>query len=270
MNIFEINTTEKAKNTIKKIAKRNNLDYDFVYYIFSFCWNYDEHYFKQIKDLDKDNEYGKRKEIICDKLNIQINKLNKNNVIEKLYERLLEKDVETLKNNFLYGSQNGNNGYISEYATYHYLANATKEKLETLYWGNNYNYNEESIIKSIFLKIYNGGMGAKNGLEYCYTDLIIKLPYEVKEFTVNDWTNEFIKEIEGNKLTLIEIIKILRHYCKGDKYYLQTILEALSYSGILKVPNYEINNKFLPDFRDTKSKHFYSNEWTYPLRFWNE
>jgi hypothetical protein len=48
------------------------------------------------------------------------------------------------------------------------------------------------------------------------------------------------------------------------------VLEALSYSGILKVPNCNINNVFLPDYRDTKSKHYYSNEWAYPLMYWNE
>jgi hypothetical protein len=275
MNILEINTTEKAKIKIKRIAKNNNLSYDFVYNLASFVWNFnedyhDKYYSKWVENLTVDNEYIKRKEIILNELYLQENILNKNNIIKKLYNGLLEKYIEIMKNNFLYGSLNGNNGFISEYATYYYLTNATKERLETLYWGSEVAYNEESIMKSVFMKIYNGGMGARNGLEYCYTDLIIKLPYETKKVTVTDWTANFIKEIENNKLTLTDLIKILRHYCKGDKYFLQIILEALSYSGILKVKNHDIKKIFLPDFRDTKSKHYYSNEWTYPLRFWNE
>ena len=64
MNISEINSTDKAKNKIKRIAKDNNLDYEFVYSIFSFCWNYDltkmGWSIGWVKDLDRDNEYLRR------------------------------------------------------------------------------------------------------------------------------------------------------------------------------------------------------------------
>lgn len=271
MNIIEVNTTERAKNAIKKLAKNNDLDYEFVYFLFSFCWNYDKQYFRQIKatDLDIDDEYGKRKNIICDKLNLQFNVLDKDYVIEKVYNSLSKIDTDKLWSNFLYGSVNGHNGYISEYSSYYYLANATKENLRTLFWKGD-NPNEERIIRSIFLKLFNGGMGARNSLEYSYTDLVIKIPYTTKEFIAKDWTEDFMKDITGSGLTLTDLMKSLRQYCKGDKYFLQLILEALSYSGILKVPNIDAKNIFLPDYREIKSKHFYSNEWTYPLRLWNE
>lgn len=272
MNILEINTTEQAKKAIKKLAKSNDLDYEFVYFLFSFCWNYDKQYFRQIKkiDLEIDDEYMRRKKIICDELNLQCNVLEKNYAIEKLYDCLSEIDTNILWRNFLHGSANGHNGYVSEYASFYYLSNATKENLETLFWKNGDNPNEDSIMNSIFLKLFNGGIDARNSLLYSYTDLIIKMPYTTTEFVVKDWTKDFIKDITGEKLTLTDLIKILRQYCKGDKLFLQTILEVLSYSGILKVPNIDIQNIFLPDYRDVKSKHFYSNEWKYPLRLWSE
>ena len=269
MNIVEVNTTEKAKNAIKRLAKKNNLDYEFVYLLFSFCWNYDKEYFRDKNDLEIDDEYIRRKKIICDKLNIQANELDKKYVIEKVYESLLNTDTDILWKNFLYGSVNGHNGYISEYSAYHYLANATKENLDTLFWHKD-NLNEDSIISSLFFKLYNGGWGPRSSLTGSYVDLVIKLPYTTKEFVVQDWTEDFIKDITGNKLTLTDLIKTLRLYCKGDKTFLQIVLEALSYSGILKVPNIDVKNIFLPDFREIKSKHFYSNEWQYPLRLWNE
>lgn len=271
INIIEINTTEKARKAIEKIAKRNDLDYEFVYFLFSFCWNYDKQYFQQLKkgDLEIDDEFVRRKKIICDKLNLQNNELEKKYAIEKLYDKLSEIDTNILWQNFLYGSANSHNGYISEYATYHYLTNATKENLETLFWSGN-NHNEESIMNSIFFKLFNGGLNAPNSLLGSYTDLIVKLPYKTKEFTVKDWTKDFVKEITESKQSLTDLIKILRQYCKGDKLFLQAILQSLSYSGVLKVPNIDVKNIFLPDYRDVKSKHFYSNEWTYPLRLWNE
>jgi hypothetical protein len=47
-------------------------------------------------------------------------------------------------------------------------------------------------------------------------------------------------------------------------------LEALAYSGRIKVPGYDISKEFIPDYRNKLSKHHYANEWTYPLRFWNK
>ena len=40
MKVTDINTTDKAKKKIQTIAKNNNLDYELVYYIFCFHWNY--------------------------------------------------------------------------------------------------------------------------------------------------------------------------------------------------------------------------------------
>jgi hypothetical protein len=273
MNIFEVNTTEKAKNKIKKIAKNNNLDYELVYFILSFCWNYDLNKIGLdtgwVKDLEKDNEYLRRMKIICDKINLEEIVLNKREAIEKLYNTLFEINTEILKNNFLHGSKNGNKCYISEYSSFYYLNNATKGKLETLYWDEG-KANIESTFKSIFLKLHNGGIGARNSLRYLCDDLTIKMPYETKGFVVKDWTSDFIKNIYENNFSLTDLVKELRQYCKGDKYFLQIVLEALSFSGILKVPDNDISEIFLPDYKDKKSKHFYSNEWSYPLRYWNE
>jgi hypothetical protein len=273
MNILEVNSTEKAKNKIKKIAQNNNLDYEFVYSILSFCWNYDKNKMGLdigwVKNLDMDNEYSKRLNIVCDKINLKENLLNKDETIEKLYNNLSKVNTEKLKNDFLYGSQHGNKCYISEYSSFYYLNNATKEKLGTLYWNDN-KPTIESLMKSIFLKLHNGGMDARNGLQYLCVDLTIKLPYLENETVANDWTNDFIKNIVIEKYTLSDLIKQLKQYCKGDKYFYQIILQAISFSGILKVAKIDVSKLFLPDYRNIKSKHFYSNEWSYPLRFCNE
>jgi len=273
MNITEVNQMEKSKKKLIGIAQKNNLDYQFVYFLFSFFWNFDKEYLREVKNLDFDNEYINRKNIICDELKIKEETLSKKDIIEKLYNRLLKVDNEKLKNNFMYGSLNGHNCYVSEYSSFYYLKNASKEKLDTLFWYDKNNQNEMSIMKCIFLKLLNSGLDARNSLIYCYSDLSIDLPYDTKKITFKDWSNDFIQELNennGSKITLTELIKLLKKYCKGDKLFLQTVLEALSYSGILKVQNHEVDNIFLPDYRDTKSKHFNSNEWKYPLRFWNE
>ena len=273
MYILEINQMDKSKKKLIGIAKNNNLDYQFVYFLFSFFWNFDKESLREVKNLDFEDEYFYRKKAICEMLKIKEETLNKRDIIEKLYNRLLKIDDGKLKNNFMYGSLNGNNCYISEYASFYYLKNASREKLDTLFWNDKNNQNEMSIMKCIFFKLLNSGLDAKNSLIYCYSDLSIELPYDINKMTIKDWTNDFIQELDENnenKITLTDLIKILKKYCKGDKLFLQNVLEALSYSGILKVQNHKVDNIYLPDYRDKKSKHFYSNEWKYPLRFWNE
>jgi hypothetical protein len=114
MNILEINQPDKAKRKLIKIAQNNDLDNDFVYFLFSFYWNYDgpEGDWVSIKNLDIDNEYRNRYEYIYNKLCLKDEILNKNYVVKKIYNNLLEMDIKTLKNNFLYGCMNGNYGLI--------------------------------------------------------------------------------------------------------------------------------------------------------------
>lgn len=253
---------------IANIAKRNNLDYEFVYSIITFHWNYDGIEGDWVNNLTVDDEYNKRLEIIYKILNLSNEVLDKHYVIEKIYNITKELNENILESNFLVGSQNGNYCYVSEYASYYYLKNATMDKLETLDWVDG-KLNNETIVKYIFRKLFRGGSIERHNLGYLYSDLIVRLPYIETKNDTNDWTKEFIQNVYKNKTTLTDLIKMLQ-FCKGDKYFKQTILEALSYSGKLKVNGHETENKFIPEYRNELSEHFYSNEWTYPLRFWNK
>ncbi|MDR1625992.1 MAG: hypothetical protein LBT33_05570 [Spirochaetia bacterium] len=269
MKLTEINQTEKAKKKIANIAKKNNLDYEFVYSIITPYWNYDGPEGHWVKNLTEDNENTKRLEKIYGMLNLNKSNesLDKDRVAEILYNRLKKLDKNILENNFLAGAKNGSYCYVSEYASYHYLTNATSDKLKTLDWTKG-TLNNETIVENIFLKIFRGGSIERYNLGYLYSDLIVKLPYAAAQNNAEDWTKEFIRNARKNKTTLTDLLKML-DCCKGDKYFKRTVLEALSYSGKLKVDGHEVENKFIPDYRNELSKHFYSNEWTYPLRFWN-
>jgi hypothetical protein len=268
MKLSEINQTEKAKKKIANIAKKNNLDYEFVYSIITFYWNYDGIEGHWVQNLTEDNESNKRREKIYGILNLNDKPLDKNHVVEIIYNKIKQMDKTILENNFLAGSQNGSYCYISEYASYYYLNNATIDRLKTMDWIKGKS-NNETIVTNIFLKIFRGGSIERYNLGYLYSDLTVKLPYITVRNNAEDWTKEFIQNVYKSKTTLTGLIKML-DYCKGDKYFKQTVLEALSYSGKLKVDGHEVENKFIPDYRNELSEHFYSNEWTYPLRFWNK
>ncbi|MEM9982588.1 MAG: hypothetical protein AAF734_08835, partial [Bacteroidota bacterium] len=70
--------------------------------------------------------------------------------------------------------------------------------------------------------------------------------------------------------TLSDLLNTCKGILKGDKFFKQRALQALSYAGKLKVNDIDVAKIYLPESRDTLARHFYSNEWTYPLRMWHE
>lgn len=270
MKIATINSTAKAKKKIHTIAKSNNLDYDLVYAIFCFHWNYDGIEGDWVTDLDQDDDYHHRYELIRIKLGISIPNHDKKEVMEQIYNQLQLRDKNKLFNHFIYGATQKNYCLVSEYASYYYLTNATLEKLNTLEWKSK-ELTLEIIVKQLFLKLFRGGSIDRSFLEYLYVDLNVALPYLTQTVQTLDWTEPFIEKLEANseKGKLSELTNSLKEFCKGDKYFLRTVLEALSYSDILKVSNHCVQGVFIPDLRNKLSPHFNSNEWTYPLRFWS-
>jgi hypothetical protein len=271
MNVTDINTADKSKKKIQSIAKSNNLDFDLVYSIFCFHWNYDGIEGDWVTNLEKDTAYQQRYEFIKGKLNLSNEKLDKTQVINEIENKLTTINKTALTDNFIFGATHKNYCYVSEFASFNYLNNATKEKLNGLEWKQS-GLTFEKIIKQIFLKIFRGGSIDRYNLEYLFSDLTINLPYENLNSKIDNWTEDFIQNLNNKKqeMKLSDLVQNIKNYCKGDKYFLQSVLEALSYSNTLKVDNYSVENIFIPDCREKLSAHYNSNEWTYPLRFWNE
>ncbi len=272
----EINQTDTAKRKLKNIAKNNNLPLEFVTTLYNFNWDLDpvrptESYGWVSSEQYTEEQFKQAKKIICKYLDIDLNfKLSKEEVIKKLIKTYNDIDERNILNQFLIGGENKNKAYVSEYATFYYLKNLTENNLFSL--DSEETYDTTDIFHYIFLKIFRGGCIERYNLFYVFTDLFIKLPFVKKEEKYkNEWHSNLIKTIEEYKPnTLTDLIKSCKGLIKGDKYFKQMILEALSYSGGLKVKDIDVENIFIPNFRNELASNFYSNEWSYPLRMWNE
>ncbi len=272
----QINHTDTAKRKLKNIAKNNNLPLEFVATLYNFKWDLDPVWKSESYGWVSCEQYTKvqfsqAKEVICNYLGIDVDfTLSKKQVAKMLVKLYYNIDEKTLLNRFLIGTQNKNNAYMSEYATYHYLKNLTENKL--LSSDSEELYDTTDIFHYLFLKIFRGGSIQRHELFYAFTDLFFKLPFVKKEQNCNFKHHiELIKTIEKNKPNnLSDLIKLCKGFIKGDKYFKQMVLESLSYSGALKVNDINVSNIFIPDFKDELVSHFYSNEWSYPLRMWNE
>ncbi len=277
MKLFsEINQSETAKRKLKSIAKSSNLDIKLVTLLANYSWDYDPIGRESIGWVKKEQidqeRLSKDIEILYNYLGIDNNlKFDKKYLVEQILSFHKIKNQEELKNKLLISGIEKNYCYLSEYSTYHYLNNVSLEKLELL--DSKESYSELEFLKTLFMKIFRGGAVDRYNLLYCYCDLCISLPYvKTHSSQVTKWVEDLISRI--NKLddsaTLTDLIKNCQGIIKGDKYFKQRVLQSLAYSGDIKVRTINVTNIFIPEFRDVLSSHFYSNEWTYPLRFWNK
>ena len=271
-SVSNINLTEKAKKKLAIIAKNNKLDDTLVSYLFSFHWNYDGPEggtWVYERELSHDAAYKSRYEYIVHTLGLPEKTRTRDEVINTLYYKLRNTDETVLRQRFLAGAASMSYGYVSEFASYWYLRNATTDRLETLNWqGDSYSFRQ--LADNLFFKLFRGGAIERYNLDYLYTDLVVELPYQPAPTSNADWLTPFVGSVIDRpvKPALSNLRTMLKPYCKGDKHIRQTILEALSYAGHLTVENHPVESLFIPDYRNSLATHVNTNEWTYPLRFW--
>lgn len=272
----EINQSETAKRKIKSLAKNSNLDVELVKLLANYCWDFDP--------IGKEaTGWVKNEQIDLDKLNEDLETLRKqidfpdisaltqDDFIKEILHHYQQKNPNTLREKFLIGGVGKNYAYLSEYATYHYINNLSEEKLRLLDCKKTYSFRD--FLKNLFLKLFRGGAIDRYDLFYVYCDMCIELPYLKKETKApNNWIVDLLNKIANldKSATLNDLLKCCQNTIKGDKYFKKEVLQALSYSGDLKIKGIDVATIFIPEFRDVLSPHFYTNEWTYPLRFWNK
>ena len=191
--------------------------------------------------------------------------------MEQILAAYENKNQTELKEKLLIARIEKNYCYLSEFATYHYLNNLNLEQLELL--DHKESYNELEFIKMLFKKLFRGGAIERYNLLYCYCDLYINLPYiKAEQNQTKNWIDNLQREVSNlpESATLKDLIKSCQGIIKGDKYFKQEVLQSLAYSGDIKVKKIDVSNIFIPEHRNILSDHFYSNEWTYPIRFWRE
>ncbi len=271
----DINQSDTAKRKLSNIAKNNRLPLAFVTILYNYNWDLDTDGRESIGWVASDQYTEKdllegRARILAFLGKKEAPHLKKEHIVEEFIATYKEVEQQALETKLLIAGETKNNAYLSEYATFHYLTHLSAEKLIPLAPKGAYKPND--LIKYLFLKVFRGGGIERANLFYCYTDLCIRLPYEQKEIPIkNNWIATLLQKISVEKpQTLSDLLNSCKGILRGDKFFKQRVLQALSYAGKLKVNDIDVAKIYLPEFRDTLASHFYSNEWTYPLRMWNE
>ena len=269
--VTDINTSDKAARKLGAIAKAAGLPCEVVEYLFAFHWNMDGHEGTWVyeRDLEKNGDFYRRYNFLFDAFMVHSGALSRADMIAALYQKLEQTDEAALLRDFIAGAAAKDYGRVSQFATYWYLRNATEAKLATLD-GPAEDYKPGVLLYNIFLKLFRGGAIERYRLDYVYADLVHAFPPNAPSGNAGDWLRSFLDELAASpdRTSLSGLRALLKKHLKGDRHFLQTVLEALSYAGYLKVHGHPIADIFIPDHRNKLSPHGNSNEWTYPLRFW--
>lgn len=267
LSITQINQSTGAKRTISNMAKAMRLDAEWLHTLLSLHWNYDKKGREAMGwvELETDDALQAAYEKVLSVFRLPETPISPNEAAEAVLHTLSHTDETALQQRFTAAAKRGDFAVVQELRTYHYHRNATAERLLKV-WDKP--LTAEYIAGKLFYKVFS----AYHAVDP-YVCLVLPMPYTQTDFEPTDWVGEFIGKVRAahtEKPTLSDLIKLIAPYCKGNKYFRQDVLTALSFSGLLHIPGHDVQNLYLPDCQERYNKHFMSNEWAYPMRFWNE
>lgn len=268
------NKSDSALRKLKTLSKASGLDIKLVTTLANFTWNYDSEYGNDPKGWVRngilDNNAQQELSWLSEFLKLPENfVLTKEQAEHDLITQYKKIDTCSLWHNFLSSAASKNYSGISEFASYHYLHGLNSVNIQELDW--NKNLTLIGIANKLFLKLFRGGAIERYDLGYLWCDLTVNLKPTITSNLSENWVPDLLSTIANikQKPSLSDLIKACKGIIAGDKYFKQEVLQGLSYAEILEINSASISDIFTPSKRDELSPHHYSNEWTYPMRFWN-
>lgn len=271
----ERNQSSTARRKLKSLADNSGIDLELVSALANFTWDYDTEFRNEsIGWVDNKS--------LCQAAQQQLRWISETLGLPPDFELSHEKAVndvirahrdqspELLWDNFCAAVETKNYARVSEFASHHYLRGLNDSRANDLKWsGKSVAFID--IAMYLFLKLFRGGRMERSDLAYVWCDLCLPLKYKSPKQKVSPWIEPLLSSIESlpHNSGLNDLIGCCKGLVGGDKNFKQVVLQALSYSDILRVNGIPVMTMFLSERRNDLSRHFYSNEWSFPLRFWS-
>ena len=272
--LSQINQSTGAKRTIANMAKKMRLDPAWLHTLLSLHWNYDKVGREAMGWVTPaaDADFASAIARINHAVNIKHSAsphgqpeppIAPDAAAQAVLHALAHTDEAELQQRFAAAVQRGDTSIVQEYARYHFYRYATAERLLAR-WPQP--LTPEAIAKQLFFKVFSAYHDC-----HPYVCLVLPLPYTQTSYTPSRWLDDFLAAVQHTPPpTLSDLLAALATYCTGNKEFRQEVLQALSYAGLLQVNGHPVREQYLPDCQNQYSTHFMSNEWSYPLRFWND
>lgn len=270
------NQTDSARRKLKSLAKASGIEVELVSALANFTWDYDPGFGNEamgwVSTGALTQAAEKQLHWIAESLRLPPDfTLEFDRAADDLIRSHADQSIDGLWVNFCLAAVNKNYGRVSEFASHYYLRGVNRSRIKSLAWkGKRVGLVE--IARNLFLKLFRGGTIERDDLGYLWCDLAVPLEYEVqKASTANPWIEPLLASIESlpPKSGLNDLLACCKGLIGGDKFFKQEVLQSLAYADVLRVNRLPVSEMFIADRRDELSPHFYSNEWSFPLRFWS-
>ncbi len=272
----ERNQTDTARRKLKSLAGTSGIDIELVSALANFTWDYDPEYGNEAigwvdnKKLPKAAKEQLR--WIAESLGMRPDfEVDRDQATKDLIQAYGDQSAVTLWTNFCAAAVTKNYGRVSEFASHNYLRGINESRARLLAWrGKSLRFIE--IARNLFLKLFRGGTIERYDLGYLWCDLALPLKYtDPKSLKVTPWIDALLAAIDSlpPNSGLKDLIGCCKGLVDGDKYFKQEVLQALAYADVLRVNGLPVSEMFIAERRNKLSPHFYSNEWSFPLRFWS-
>ncbi len=272
----ERNQSDTARRKLKNLAKATGVDLELVSALANFTWDYDPNSGNEalgwVKPGTGGNAAKKQLTWVAERLGLSPEfSLTRNQAEKELIQAHSGLSADAFWSRFVVAAAMNNYAHVSEFASYHYVRGLNKSRAASLGWQAK-SIGIAEIARNLFLKLFRGGSIERGDLDYLWCDLVLQLPCEHPELEASEsWLEPLLTSIEA--LPPGSGLKDLLACCKGlvggDKYFKQEVLQSLAYAGVLEVNSFPVSDMYIPELRNKLSPHFYSNEWSFPLRFWS-
>lgn len=266
----KINSTDYAKRKISTLSKLSGLGEQLILSVASITWDYD-------RDISPKESNGwvagvelpkEAAEFVSNELGIVGNELpDCASMVSEIQNAVGNAQRQDIQQEFEYALEKASYWQLSRYSTINYLRGINSGVIRHL--DQVVPTSLEELCRLIFMKIFRGGAIERDKIGYAWVDLCLNVPQEPRFPKATGNLAKLIRELcdLAPFVTISDLLKACKGALPGDKYYKQEVLQALSYAGIITVVGHEISRVFTPELKDHLAPHFYSNEWSYPLRF---
>jgi hypothetical protein len=270
------NQTETARRKLQSLAKATGVNSELVSALANFTWDYDpkpgNESFGWVTNDTLSALAKKQLRWIAETVGLDPDfELEHEQAAQDLIKAHAEQATDTLWLNFHAAAGGKNYGRVSEFASHHYLRGLNKSRVKSLAW-NTSRLGMVEIARHLFLKLFRGGKIERYDLGYLWCDLTIPLGYaNQQQPSAANWLDQLLSSIAALPASsgLGDLLGCCKSLVGGDKFFKQEVLQSLAYADVLRVTGLPVAEMFIAEHRDDLSPHFYSNEWSFPLRFWS-
>lgn len=264
----ERNQTAKSQSKVKSLAKRAGLPLPLVQALVSRHWNYDNDNFCWVPEEQKHEIPETAVAVLEEGLGWERGQVLSADEVVAAALAFAEQGITPHVERFMNAVPVGNRWAMSSLMTAATLRGLSKENVASC-----------PAVRGLDFARVCGLATAKLGLSLApRTDLGFAA---VEAMTLNlgvspppsdsSWLGEVCSSIQalGSPSGLSDLIKATSKALGGNKSTRATALEALALVGVLRTDAFNPGHDFLPAVQ-RDSRHFYSNEWRFPMNFWAE